>query len=179
MPVASSRRESSSLLRAVLRQKGSTLIEVLVALLVLGVGLLGMLGLQNQAIKMSQAALYDSQARYAINDLVERVRMNTRTDAGNAQYYAMSQASIAGTSPSCGSSNCTPRQIATSDVAEWLSGLTRTLPSAKAEVKYTQNTSELVVSVFYSIANLNQKAAGTGVDGDASVRQITIKTRIK
>jgi type IV pilus assembly protein PilV len=161
------------------RQKGSTLIEVLVALLVLGVGLLGMLGLQNQAIKLSQAALQDSQARYAINDLVERVRMNTRTDTANAQYYALSKASTASTATSCIGSNCSAQQLAAFDVSQWLGALTNTLPDAKAEVRYAQNTSELTVTVFYSIANLNQKATGTGVDGDPSVRQITVKTRIK
>lgn len=160
-------------------QRGATLIEVLVALLVLAIGLLGMLGLQNRALKFSQAALYDSQARHAISDLVERVRMNTRLDASNAQYYSISQASSSSAATSCVNSNCSPRQLAAWDVSQWLAALTNTLPDAKAEVKYAQGSSELTVSVFYSTAYLNKQAAGPGISGDPTVRQISLKTRIK
>jgi type IV pilus modification protein PilV len=151
----------------------------------MGVGLLGMLSLQNTAIKFSQAALLDSQARYAINDLVERVRMNTKVDASNAQYYALSQASsIADPGNPCdtGTNNCNAQQLSKWDVWTWLTALQNTLPGAKADVSYLVGKSELTVTVSYSTANLNQAIVLTGSqtnNDDPTLRRITVRTRIK
>lgn len=59
-----------------LRQQGSGLIEVMVAIAVLGVGVLGFAGLQARALQASGESYYRSQAMAIAQDLAERVRLN-------------------------------------------------------------------------------------------------------
>lgn len=57
-------------------QKGFTLLEVLIAVLVLAVGLLGFAGLQLSSINNNQEAALQSQALAIANDLSSRMRAN-------------------------------------------------------------------------------------------------------
>ncbi|MCX7101946.1 MAG: type IV pilus modification protein PilV, partial [Methylobacter sp.] len=55
---------------------GFTLIEVLIAMLVLAVGLLGLAGLQATSLKSNQSAYNRSQATQLAYDLADRMRAN-------------------------------------------------------------------------------------------------------
>ena len=68
---------------------GFTLIEVLIAMLVLAVGLLGLAGLQATSLKNNQSAYNRSQATQLAYDMADRMRANvagvaTYTNAGAA-----------------------------------------------------------------------------------------------
>ncbi len=55
---------------------GFTLIEVLIAMLVLAVGLLGLAGLQATSLRNNQSAYNRSQATQLAYDLADRMRAN-------------------------------------------------------------------------------------------------------
>ncbi|WP_137804287.1 type IV pilus modification protein PilV [Pseudomonas sp. G(2018)] len=61
-------------------QEGMTLIEVLVALLILGVGLLGAAALQLNALKYTDSARMTSQASFIAYDMMDRIRANAAAD---------------------------------------------------------------------------------------------------
>ncbi|MGY2340337.1 type IV pilus modification protein PilV [Pseudomonas sp. SDO5532_S415] len=61
-------------------QEGMTLIEVLVALLILGVGLLGAAAIQLNALKYTDSARMTSQASFIAYDMMDRIRANAATD---------------------------------------------------------------------------------------------------
>ncbi len=63
------------------RESGFTLIEVLVALVILSIGLLGLAGLQVSGLRGSSSAYMKSAAMIYANDMVDRIRAN-RADAG-------------------------------------------------------------------------------------------------
>lgn len=63
---------------------GSTLIEVLIALLVLSVGLLGLAALQLNALRGVSDSSQRSQATWILQDIAERIRANP--DALDASY---------------------------------------------------------------------------------------------
>jgi type IV pilus assembly protein PilV len=67
------------------RQRGVSLVEVLVASVVLSIGLLGLAGLQAGGLKVGQSSIYRSQAAQLAYDLIERMRVN----AGHAADYAL------------------------------------------------------------------------------------------
>jgi type IV pilus assembly protein PilV len=67
------------------RDGGFTLIEVLVAMLILSIGLMGMAGLQAVSLKMNQSAHLSSQATFLAYDIMDRMRAN-RTAALNQDY---------------------------------------------------------------------------------------------
>jgi type IV pilus assembly protein PilV len=61
-------------------QEGMTLIEVLVALVILGVGLLGAAALQLNALKYTDSARMTSQASFIAYDMMDRIRANAAAD---------------------------------------------------------------------------------------------------
>ncbi|MCK9802295.1 type IV pilus modification protein PilV [Pseudomonas sp. MAFF 302030] len=62
-------------------QGGMTLIEVLVALLILGLGLLGAAGMQLKALKYTDSALMSSQASFIAYGMLDRIRANATADS--------------------------------------------------------------------------------------------------
>lgn len=61
-------------------QTGMTLIEVLVAMLILTVGLLGAVVLQLNALKYTESSRMASQASFIAYDMLDRVRANSGAD---------------------------------------------------------------------------------------------------
>ncbi len=61
-------------------QAGMTLIEVLVAVLILGVGLLGAAMIQLNALKYTDSSRMTSQASFIAYDLLDRIRANSGAD---------------------------------------------------------------------------------------------------
>ena len=103
------------------KHSGFTLIEVLVALLVLAVGLLGVAALQFRGIQYSQGALMRSMASTLASDITEKIRAN-KTNA--AQYVGTW---TVGTSAPTGCNPVTAAS-ATNDLACWRAQVFSALP---------------------------------------------------
>ena len=88
------------------RQKGVGLVEVLVALVLLSIAVLGFVALQIRAITASNEATMNVQATNIARDLAERMRMN-RT--GLAGYVANTDTT------NCVTAFCTPGNMAKYD----------------------------------------------------------------
>lgn len=58
------------------QQAGMTLIEVLIAMLILAIGVLGAAGIQLNALKYTDSALKSTQASFIAYDLLDRMRAN-------------------------------------------------------------------------------------------------------
>jgi type IV pilus assembly protein PilV len=67
------------------KQKGMTLIEVLVSVLILAIGLLGAAAIQLRALKYTDGSAKSSQASFIAYDLMDRIRANVD---GNASTRA-------------------------------------------------------------------------------------------
>lgn len=92
---------------------GFTLLEVLVAVLLLSIGLLGLASLQAWGLRATGNATYRSQATLLANEMVERIRANhPGARAGN--YTANSQNCNA-VNRCHGATECSPAEIAAAD----------------------------------------------------------------
>lgn len=125
-------------------QCGMTLIEVLIALLVLSIGLLGIAGLQLTGLRENQNAQYGTQAIYLANDMADRMRANPAGVAA-ANYDSIDSTSNVDydTQPAC-QATCNSAEIANIDAYEWLSAnvptsITNTLPSGQGIVTNNNN----------------------------------------
>lgn len=120
-------------------QKGITLLESLVAIVVMALGLLGVVGIQMRTLADTQTGVRRAQAVKLIEDLSERVRANPNA-IGNAASYAVAWASTLGSPPACvidsgfPTSSCTAAQLATYDVDRWLRSVRANLPVGDATV---------------------------------------------
>ena len=77
------------------RQIGMTLIEVLVAVLILAIGLLGAAVIQLNALKYTDSSRMTSQASFIAYDMLDRIRANSAVDYswGRAERAPASSAS--------------------------------------------------------------------------------------
>ena len=87
-------------------QKGSGLVEVLVALILLSIAVLGFVALQIRAITASNEATMNVQATNIARDLAERMRMNRD---GLAGYVANTDTT------NCATAFCSPENMAKYD----------------------------------------------------------------
>lgn len=98
-------------------QVGVGLIEVLVALLVLAIGVLGFVALQYRAVEASSESESRIQAINVARDLAEKIRINRTALNTYATVVARNNITALPT-PNCFTQECTPVQKATFD-ASW------------------------------------------------------------
>ncbi len=118
-------------------EQGATLIEALVSILVLSLGLLGMAGLQLNALSFQKSSWATHRIAELTGDISERIRANpTGASNGNYIYTATYSTAKAATMTSnlCRTSgtDCTTAQIANDDIAAWLVKAQAALPSGAA-----------------------------------------------
>src|SRR3990167_4605539 len=101
-------------------QKGFSLIEVLVALLVLSIGLLGLAALQTTSLQFNTGSYFRTQATFLAYDILDRMRANSAAVAdsdGNGYDQPVSSMVVSGVN--CHATNCTSAELALYDVRSW------------------------------------------------------------
>lgn len=83
------------------RQTGFTLIEVMVAVFILAIGLLGLAGLQARLVNGQFEAYQRAQAMMLVDEMVSRIRVNPQ-DARAGNYTASEHALTGATPVGCG-----------------------------------------------------------------------------
>jgi len=110
-------------------QRGFTLVEVMVALVIFSVGLLGLAGLQMAGMQSNHNAMMRTIATQHTYDMAERVRSN-RGAFADGGYDNLSGAAPAPTA--CGSPPC--NLTADDDYRVWSETLASSLPSGSGQV---------------------------------------------
>ena len=112
--------------RSNLRARGFSIVEVLVALVVLATGMLGIASLYVTTLRASGSAISRMQAVNLASDLGDRIRAN-RT-AGEAYEGAAADPADAGDCHGT-TADCTPAEIAAQDLLLWNAQIADTLPT--------------------------------------------------
>lgn len=112
-------------------QRGVTLIESLVALVVIALGILGILGVQMRTLTDTQTGVRRAQAIRLIEDMGERMKVNPNALA-NINAYVTAFADTP-TLPNC-ASGCNAAQLAAYDVAAWKRIVRENLPAGQASI---------------------------------------------
>lgn len=106
--------------------RGFSIVEALVALVVLSIGMLGIAALYVESLRAGRSAIYRTHAVNLASDMADRIRAN-RT-AGNAYLLP---ANGTPTPQQCVAPDtvvCTPPQLAQDDMARWLTAIGQQLP---------------------------------------------------
>ena len=115
-------------------QQGVGMIEILVAILVVAVGVLGYAGMQMFALRGAETASYRTQATLVAKDALERILMNSAEEAGSVYFvgnnWPTTPAQAGGNFPTAciGAASCDPAALAFADVAQLSWIVTNTLP---------------------------------------------------
>ena len=110
------------------RAQGFTLVEAMVALVVLAVGMLGIAGLYVTTLRSGGSAIYRMQAVNLAADLADRIRANR--GAGFSYAGAAANNNCYGAA----SVDCGPPQMAANDLLVWQQQLAAILPAGAGVV---------------------------------------------
>lgn len=117
-------------------QRGITLIESLVAIVIAALGILGILGVQMRTLTDTQTTVRRAQAIRLIEDLSERMKVSPNALLGLKNYesgYGEKGSSLSATDCS-GATPCTPEEQAGYDLKQWKTTVEKTLPAAQASI---------------------------------------------
>lgn len=121
-------------------QSGLGMIEILVAVLILSIGLLGLAAMQVTSTKMTTQSQQKTQAILLAQDLIERVRAN-RDDANAYDGLTVTDADSCETdfNPNAGN-------LEANDEAEWTNGVRCLLGNGQADVAVDGDTVDVTIS---------------------------------
>ena len=113
-------------------QHGFSLVEVLIALAVLSIGLLGLAALQTVSLKAGHDSYQRTQATMLAYDMVDRMRANPLALAAG-KYNTVAVGTNPG-STDCVSTSCTTDQLADYDIRSWHSILAAKLSQGQGAI---------------------------------------------
>jgi type IV pilus assembly protein PilV len=120
-------------MRTIIRPRGFTILEVLIALLVFSLGLLGMAGLLVISVKTNHSAYLRTQASFLAQSMGDRMRANVpRVWAGD--YDGTYTGTTGDVDPCPTGTPCTRENISTRDKSQFETQLGDQLPNAEAEI---------------------------------------------
>jgi type IV pilus assembly protein PilV len=134
---------------------GFTLVETMVALMVLSVGMIGVAALHGQTLAASRTAIFRSQAINLAGDIADRIRVNR----GAQLAYEGAAADNNCDDPTGGGGvKCTPAQMAAHDLFVWEGQVAQTLPNGLADIDVDTGTNPTTYAVTVSWDEPNQDA---------------------
>jgi type IV pilus assembly protein PilV len=112
------------------RQTGFSLLEVLIAIVVTSIGLLGLAGMQATGLRNNHSAYHRSQATVLAYDIADRMRSNASSMVSYITPVEV-ETLVAGCKTTGG---CTAAQLAQNDVTEWNADLATALSGGAGSI---------------------------------------------
>lgn len=101
------------------RQTGLSMIELLVAVLVLAIGVLGITALQMVSLQNNRGALFRAEAVQLAYDMMDRIRANPEGAVPGAAYDGLALTDPPPGAADCVAGNCSQAQMVDFDQAVW------------------------------------------------------------
>jgi type IV pilus modification protein PilV len=101
------------------KQRGLSMIELLVAVLVLAIGVLGITALQMVSLQNNRGALFRAEAVNLAYDMMDRIRANPQGAVPGAAYNGLAIADAPPGAADCVAANCSQAQMVTFDQSVW------------------------------------------------------------
>lgn len=115
-------------------QRGITLLESMISIVIVALGILGILGVQLRTLSDTQTAVRRAQAIRLIEDLSERIKLSPNALGATVMgSYATGWGAVTGTIPDC-TTACTADNLAKYDIARWKRTVASTMPLGDASV---------------------------------------------
>jgi type IV pilus assembly protein PilV len=134
-------------------QLGFTLIETMVALLVISVGMIGVAALHGQALSSSGIAIRRSVAIGLASDISDRIRVNR---GAGAAYQGAAADNNCDDPTGGGGVDCSPAQMAAHDLFVWQAQIAQNLPGGTGAVAVNLGTNPTTYTVTVSWAEPTQ-----------------------
>ena len=106
-------------LKSARKQRGLSMIELLVAVLVLAIGVLGITALQMVSLQNNRGALFRAEAVQLAYDMMDRIRANPEGAVPGAAYDGLAISDAPPGAANCMAANCSQAQMVTFDQSVW------------------------------------------------------------
>lgn len=125
-------------------QHGFSLVEVLIALIIMSVGMLGIAGLYVQSMQAGRTSMFRHHAVTLAGDIADRIRANPTAAAAYEAAGGADNGCVAG------GVDCTPAQMAAQDILLWRNQVQETLPAGTVGVVYDGGASPPTYAITVS-----------------------------
>ncbi len=167
-------------------QNGTSLIEVLIAIIVMSIGLLGMAGLTASSSSYNKLGQIRSTAMLLVSDYTDRARANlTAFDNGlyaktSAYAFSTTLAAQSGCT-NASSAACNPSGMASLDQTQWSNLLLRKLPGGNAYVttSFSSTTNERFMDIWVMWAEVGQEAGFAIASGNTCPTAASAPSSVK
>lgn len=153
-----------------MKESGFTLLEVLVAVLVLAIGLLGLAGLMASSIRNNQSAYQRTQATWLAYDIVDRMRVNRAVALANGYNTALGNPAVCAANPALAGS------VAVRDLTGWKTLLACALPEGDGAVAVAADRT-VTITVQWNDSRGTGGDSANALQGDDQ-QQFQIQTRL-
>ncbi|BBI98332.1 type IV pilus modification protein PilV [Ferrigenium kumadai] len=132
-------------------QRGFSMLEILITLVIIATALLGTAGLQMYAMRVGQSGHLRTQAVFLASDIAERMEANRgAATIGSYAVGATNTPSVVTTD--CSTTACNEASLAAFDISQWENTIAGTLPQSSWEITQdiTGNPSTYTIRVSWS-----------------------------
>ena len=112
------------------RQRGFSLVEVLIALIIMSVGMLGIAGLYVQSMQAGRTSMFRHNAVTLAGDVADRIRANPIAGAAYAAGGGVDSGCVAQ------GVDCSEPQMASHDIFLWTEQATASLPNGQVNITF-------------------------------------------
>lgn len=169
-------------------QKGMTLMEVLISVVLLSIGILGIANMLMLSSKTNNSSYSKHEASMYVDNMFERMRANVQAVASGSYNVSNINSSggpgtVAPPAVDCAAANCNATQLASYDTWYWLTREVAQLPNGSGSITTapgaTSNTRVVTVIVQWddSIAQ-NEVGAASAAGTKANFVQLRVQNQI-
>ncbi len=163
--------------------RGFTLVEVMVAVVILAIGLLGMATLMMNSLQSSESAYSRSQATMLAYDIIDRMRANKVLDANSPyQNFRVTHASLSNDyvlanpaacpAANTGNANASGVTKAQYDLGQWCRQLQTNLPNVLPGTNISRN------GAIYTVELRWQEVYDSDGDGNQDVGTLVVEAEL-
>ncbi len=145
------------------RQRGFSLIEILVTMVLTSIGLLGIAGLIVTSLKNNKSSYSRTQATFLATDIVDRMRANRgMAEADSLPYNLALEDTPTGTG------------VVADDLRTWRTIVSESVPEGKGAVKFDPTSKNVVVTIQWN----DSLSSGDKVKFGLEKQTLAVETRL-
>lgn len=156
-------------------QRGSSMLEILITLVIVAIALLGTAGLQLNAMRVNKGGQFRTQAIFLASDMAERMEAN-KAEAILGTYAVAATSAVGVAAADCSVVACNSANLASWDISQWGQAITNVLPQPSWTITQTvagnPSTYNIVIS-WTDRSNVKTVASGGIVDSYTATRTIS------
>ncbi|MDH5370428.1 MAG: type IV pilus modification protein PilV [Gammaproteobacteria bacterium] len=162
------------------KSSGFTLLEVMIALVIFSIGMLGLAGIQAIALQNNNTAYMRTIAMQQAYNIADLIRASTDFDGDVTSAFNAVDTTL-GTEPTAcivndQLTNCTADQIAAFDIFHWKNRLNEELPSGRGKITLSSDVYEIII--MWDEKKTGVTGEGCSGDSDIDLKCYTLHIQV-